>query len=114
MFFSDTNFAVMGKMSFSELIGRDAPTFVDFSAEWCGPCKMMAPILDELKSKVGDKVRILKIDVDRNPQAAAAYQVQSVPTLMLFRNGNVLWRQSGVVPAEQLKRIIDQYSNAGN
>ena len=104
---------VMAKMSFSELIGRDEPTFVDFSAEWCGPCKMMAPILDELKSKVGDRVKILKIDIDKNPQAAAAYQVQSVPTLMIFKGGNVVWRQSGVVPAEYLKRVIDQHSVAG-
>lgn len=100
----------MAKTSFSELIQRDEPTFVDFSAEWCGPCKMMAPILDDLKSKVGDRVKILKIDIDRNPQAAAAYQVQSVPTLMVFKGGKVVWRQSGVVPAEALKRIIDQHS----
>ncbi|HTF17284.1 MAG TPA: thioredoxin [Chryseolinea sp.] len=103
----------MAKMSFSELIGREEPTFVDFSAEWCGPCKMMAPILDELKSKVGDRVKILKIDIDKNPQAAAAYQVQSVPTLMLFKGGNVVWRQSGVVQAEYLKRVIDQHMHAG-
>ena len=103
----------MAKTSFNELIKRDEPTFVDFSAEWCGPCKMMAPILEELKSKVGEEVKILKIDIVRNPQAAAAFQVQSVPTLMLFKSGNVVWRQSGVVPAEYLKRVIDQHSTAG-
>ena len=100
----------MAKTSFNELIKSDEPTFVDFSAEWCGPCKMMAPILEELKSKVGAEVKILKIDIDRNPQAAAAFQVQSVPTLMLFKSGNVVWRQSGVVPAEYLKRVIEQHS----
>jgi thioredoxin 1 len=100
----------MAKATFSDLISSDKPTFVDFSAEWCGPCKMMAPILEDLKSQVGDKARIIKIDIDRNPQAAAAYQVQSVPTLMLFKNGNVVWRQAGVVPTEYLKRVIDQHT----
>ncbi|MEJ7643890.1 MAG: thioredoxin [Chryseolinea sp.] len=102
----------MAKSSFADLVNRDSPTFVDFSAEWCGPCKMMAPILEDLKSKVGDRVHIIKIDIDKNPQAAEVYQVQSVPTLMLFKSGKVLWRQSGVVPTEQLKRIIDQHSPA--
>ncbi len=99
----------MPQASFSELINGDKPTFVDFSAEWCGPCKMMAPILAQLKSEGGDMVRIIKIDVDKNPQTASAYQIQSVPTLMLFKGGNVVWRQSGVVPTEQLKRTVLQF-----
>src|SRR6188474_908978 len=99
----------MAQLSFSDLINGEKPTFVDFSAEWCGPCKMMAPILSQLKSEVGDMVRIIKIDVDKNPQTASAYQIQSVPTLMLFKGGNVVWRQSGVVPTEQLKRAVLQF-----
>lgn len=100
----------MVQESFSDLIKNERPTFVDFSAEWCGPCKMMAPILAELKEVVGDKAKIIKIDIDRNPKAAAAYQVQSVPTLMLFKKGNVVWRQSGVMTTQALKNVIDQYS----
>ncbi|MEO7989360.1 MAG: thioredoxin [Chryseolinea sp.] len=100
----------MAQTTFAELIQGNKPTFVDFSAEWCGPCKMMVPILEDLKSKIGDKARIIKIDIDKNPQAASAYRVQSVPTLMLFKNGNVMWRQSGVVPTESLKKVIDQYA----
>jgi thioredoxin 1 len=95
--------------TFSELINSDKPVLVDFSAEWCGPCKMMKPILEEVKSKAGDKITIIKVDVDQSPQAAMKYQIQGVPTLILFKNGKILWRQSGVVPATQLNLIIDQY-----
>lgn len=94
--------------TFGEIIRTEELVLVDFTATWCGPCKMMAPILDELKSAVGSKVLILKIDVDKNPQASAAYNIQGVPTLILFKKGKIVWRQSGVVPSNVLKQIIEQ------
>ncbi len=95
--------------TFAELVNTEQPVLVDFSAEWCGPCKMMPPILKQLKDSTGDKLKILKIDIDKNPAVAANYNVQSVPTLMLFKNGKSLWRQSGVMQAAQLKQILAQY-----
>lgn len=97
--------------AFNELINGTTPVLVDFTATWCGPCKMMAPILDQVAGEIGEKVKIIKVDVDRNPQAAAYYQVQGVPTLILFREGKTLWRQSGVVQASQLMGILNQFSN---
>ncbi len=96
-------------MTFNEIIHSDKPVLVDFSAEWCGPCKMMAPILKDVKSEIGDAATIIKVDVDKNPQAAGEYQVQGVPTLILFKNGKPLWRQSGVMPKAGLIDIIKKF-----
>lgn len=95
-------------MTFQDLINSDKPVLVDFFAEWCGPCKMMPPILDDLKKRVGDNANIIKIDVDKNPQVAKAYQVRSIPTLIIFKNGEIRWRQSGIFPANELERLINE------
>lgn len=95
-------------MTFDQLINQDKPVLVDFFAEWCGPCKMQAPILEELKGRIGDTASIIKIDVDKNPQAASKYQIRSVPTLIIFRNGEIRWRQSAVFSANDLERLIKE------
>ena len=95
--------------NFSNIINQNKPVLVDFFAEWCGPCKMMSPILKQVKDSLGDEVSIIKIDVDKNQSIAAKFQVRGVPTLVLFKNGNQLWRQSGVVQANDLISLINSH-----
>lgn len=97
------------KSNFSEIINDDKPVLVDFFATWCGPCKMLAPILEDAKSELGDAVKIVKIDVDKNETLAAKYQVRGVPTLILFKNGNQLWRQSGVLQKKEIVELIKSH-----
>ena len=97
--------------SFREAIQSDKPVLVDFSAEWCGPCKMLTPILHEVKNAMGDAIKIIKIDIDRNPAVSRELGIQSVPTLMIYQNGQLKWRQSGVIPAKQIQQVLQQYSS---
>lgn len=94
---------------FKDIIQSEALTLVDFFATWCGPCKTMHPVLEQLKAELGDHIRILKLDVDKNEALASQYRIQSVPTLMIFRKGEVIWRQSGAMRLNDLKVIISQF-----
>jgi thioredoxin 1 len=93
--------------SFESHIKGDRPVVVDFFAEWCGPCKMMAPVLQEVKAKVGERATVLKMDIDKNPQYARQYGIQSVPTLVIFKQGNMAWRKSGVTPAHEILKHLE-------
>ena len=100
--------------TFNDIINGDKPVLVDFSAEWCQPCRLMKPILEELHEKMGEEIRIIKVDIDKSPTASSVYNVTSVPTLMLFQKGNILWRQPGEVPAVSLQKIINQFISQNN
>lgn len=96
--------------SFKDLINSGKPVLVDFSAEWCGPCKMMAPILEQVKQQIGDKAVVIKVDVDKNPAASGAYGIRNVPTLLIIKNGEEKWRQAGVMQAADLLRVLNLYA----
>lgn len=99
------------KQTFADIINSETPVLVDFFAEWCGPCKMMTPILQDFAADMGERVRVIKVDVDKNPAVAQAYRIQGVPTLMLFQKGETKWRQSGVVQKRQLEQVINQFGS---
>ncbi len=95
-------------MTFQEIINQDKPVLVDFFAEWCPPCKAQAPILEELKDRISGKADIIKIDVDKNQSVSSQYKIQSIPTLIIFKNGEIKWRSAGVFPADELERLINE------
>ncbi len=95
--------------SFSDLINQDVPVLVDFKADWCQPCKMMIPVLKQVKQNFHDQIKIIKIDIDKNPAVAQKYGIRGVPTLILFKNGQEVWKQSGVLQANQINSIINTY-----
>jgi thioredoxin len=94
---------------FQDIIAGDTPVLVDFFAEWCGPCKMMKPVLEKLKKKMGNKIIILKIDIDKNISLSSEYRIQSVPTLVLWKQGEIIWRQSGALSLNELEQILSSY-----
>ncbi|WP_035677364.1 thioredoxin [Flavobacterium limnosediminis] len=96
--------------NFSEIINKDQPVLVDFFATWCGPCQTLSPILKQVKDELGDSISVIKIDVDKNQAIAAQFQVRGVPTMLLFKNGKQVWRQSGVLSKNDLISVIRQYS----
>lgn len=98
------------KSNFNTIINSETPVLIDFFADWCGPCKMLAPILKQVKEDLGDDIKIIKIDVDTNQLLAAKYQVRGVPTMLLFKSGKQVWRQSGVLQKDQIVSIVKQYS----
>lgn len=95
--------------TFNDVISADRLVLVDFYATWCQPCKMMHPVMEQLKAELGDRLRIIKVDVDKHWQTAARYGIRSVPTFMLFRNGQMLWRQSGAMPKAALLSVVTSY-----
>lgn len=97
------------KSNFKDIINSDTPVLVDFFADWCGPCKMLAPILKQVKDEMGEAVKIIKIDVDKNPALSSQFQVRGVPTMILFKNGNQLWRQSGVLQKNEIISIVNSH-----
>ena len=97
------------KKNFKTIINSDNPVLVDFFADWCGPCKILAPILEQVKNELGEGIKIMKIDVDKNQPLAAKYQIRGVPTMLLFKNGKQVWRQSGVLQKEEIISIIKSY-----